>query len=143
MIYRTRSFLNFRTLKMIFDSMAQSNVNYGNVVWASTNHFKLKQIFIKQLQILRMILYKGRQCHVRSLLRKMRALNVYQTNIFQTLLFRINSQNNDLPDAFKSFFIDLHHKYPTRVCLKCTYRRNVKNETITFFITRSPVMERI
>ena len=141
MIYRTRSFLNFRTLKMIFDSMAQSYVNYGNVVWASTNHSKLKQIFIKQKQISRMILYKGRQCHARPLLKKMRALNVYQTNIFQTLLFMIKSRNNDLPDAFKSFFKDLHHKYPTRYAGNALVEKMSKTKQVAFRISsRGPLL---
>ena len=141
MVYRTRSFLNVKTLKMIYDSMVQSYVNYGNIVWASTNHTKLRQIFIKQKQISRMIFFKGRQCHARPLMQKMRALNVYQANIFQTLLFMIKSRNNALPKVFSLFFENLHHKYPTRYADNAYVEKMCKTKQVAFRISsRGPLL---
>ena len=141
MIYKARSFLKTRTLKLIFDSMAQSYVNYGNIVWASTYHTNLKQILIKQKHISRMIYYKGRRCHARPLMKDLRALNVYQTNIYQTLLFMIKSKNKVLPNAFSAFFKDLHHKYPTRYANDAFVAKNSKTKQVAFRISsRGPFL---
>ena len=85
MICKTRSFLNTKTLKMLLDSMAQSHINYANTVWASTYKTKFQRIFIKQKQISRMILFQSRNSHSRPLMTKLKALNVFQINLFQTL----------------------------------------------------------
>ena len=135
MIYKARSFLNVRTLKMIFDSMAQSYVNYGNSVWASTHHTKLKNIFIKQKQIARLIFFKNKQCHARPLMKSLRALNVYQTNIFQVLTFIMKSRNKVLPRAFNEFFKDLHHKYPTRYANDALVQNMSKTKQVSFRIS--------
>ena len=135
MIYKARSFLNVRTLKMIFDSMAQSYVNYGNSVWASTHHTKLKYIHIKQKQIARLIFYKNKQHHARPLLKSLNALNVYQTNIFQILTFIIKSRNSVLPRALNEFFKDLHHKYPTRYANDALVENISKTKQVAFRIS--------
>ena len=135
MIYKARSYLNVRTLKLISDSMAQSYVNYGNSVWASTHHTKLKHIFIKQKQIARLIFFKNKQHHARPLMKKLRALNVYQTNIFQTLTFIIKSRNSVLPRAFSEFFNDLHHKYPTRYSSDALVENICKTKQVSFRIS--------
>ena len=78
MIYQTRSYLDVKALKMIFDSIVQSYVNYGNSVLVSTRQTKFKRIFIKQKQISRMICFKNKQCHFSPLMRRLGVLNVFQ-----------------------------------------------------------------
>ena len=99
---------------MLFDSMAQSHINYGNAVWTCTNHTKLQRILIKQKQISRMILFQNRNIHARPLMRKLRALNIFQTNLFQILTLMYKSKNELLPKIFQKLFINLSHRYPTR-----------------------------
>ena len=114
MIYRVRSFLNFHTLKLLYNSFVQSHINYANLAWASTNKTKLLRIFVKQKQISRMIFYKNRSEHSRPLLKSLNSLNIFQTNIFQTLLMMHKASNAKLPDILNGMFDPLSHKYPTR-----------------------------
>ena len=100
------------------------------IAWASTHHTKLKRIFIKQKQISRMIFFKNKQCHSRPLMKKLGALNVYQTNLYQTLIFMVKFENTTLPKVFYDFFENLHYKY-------------VKYKTFSFpyFLQRNVFME--
>ena len=117
-LYKAKFLLNQKCLKNIYFSFIHSYLNYANIAWASTNRTKLRKLFIKQKQAIRIIYYKGRQTHARPLMKNLNALNIYQINIFQILLFMFKVKNNVIPNTFKEQFKLVQHNYSTRNSLK-------------------------
>ena len=88
-----------------------SYVNYSNTAWASTNKTKLKKIFGEQKQVARIIFNQDRFTHARPLLKTLNALNVYQINLFQVLLFTHKINTNSSPRIFIHQFQTINHKH--------------------------------
>ena len=71
----------------MYFSYIHSFLNDGNIAGASTHFTILKTISYKQKQAARILFDEDRLCHSRSLLERLKALNVYQINLFQHLNF--------------------------------------------------------
>ncbi|XP_057290307.1 uncharacterized protein LOC130612998 [Hydractinia symbiolongicarpus] len=71
-------------------------------------------LYLHQKHAARIITFKDRLTHSRPLLQSMKALNVFQLNIFQTLCFMYKAKNNDTPEVFNNTFHISHNKYTTR-----------------------------
>ena len=112
--HRIKYWINSDTLKILYNSFVLPHINYANCVWASTNHTKLDNIYKKQKHFSRMIYGKDRLTHSRPLMKNMNALNVFQINIYQLLLFMFKVKNNIAPNVFSSFLTKVNHKYPTK-----------------------------
>ena len=67
---------------------------------------------------------------------EMNALNIYQMNIYQTLLFMHKVKNNNIHDVFKDSFTLSSNKYNTRNCkktfLKPMFRTKLGQKSIQF-----------
>ena len=50
----------------------------------------------------------------RPLMKDLQILNVYQLNLFQTILFMFKLKNDIIPQVFRSQFSCINHRYPTR-----------------------------
>ena len=75
------------------------------------------------------------------LLEKLRALNIYQINIYQTLLFMYKIKNNLAPNIFKNNFQDISHKYPTRHSAHNFQQLKTISKTTSFSISnRGPFL---
>ena len=72
---------------LIFFSFIQIYISYANIAWASTFKTKLQGILKKQKHAARITFHANRLDHARPLLKEMKALNVYQINLIQTLKF--------------------------------------------------------
>ena len=75
---------------------------------------KLKNLFRKQKQAVRIIFNEDKFTQARPLLKTLNALNVYQINLLQVLLFMHNIKINSSPRIFLHQFQTINHKYETR-----------------------------
>ena len=91
-----------------------SYINYANIAWVSTNKTNLKKLFGKQKQAARIIFNQNRFTHARPLLKALNALNIYQINLLQELLFMHKIKTNSFPRIFLHQFQTINHKYATR-----------------------------
>ena len=78
----------------------------------------LKKIFLKQKQSAKIIFHKDRLTHVRPLMNQLKALNVYQINVYQIASFMYQVKNGSIPKIFSSDFSSVEHSYPTRFSRK-------------------------
>ena len=117
-LYKAKFLLNKTCLKNIYFSFIQSYLIYANIAWASTNQTKLKKIYSKQKHASRIIFQEDRYTHARPLMKTLNALNIYQINIFQTLVFMFKLKNNMAPKVFQNQFKSIQHKYPTKYSLQ-------------------------
>ena len=99
-LYKRSKLINSKCLRSIYVSFTHSYINYANIAWASTNKTKLKKLFGKQKQAGRIIFNQDRFTHACPLLKTLNALNVYQINLQQVLLFMHKIKTNSPPRIF-------------------------------------------
>ena len=85
-LFKASKLLNNRCLKNIYFALIHSYINYGNIAWGSSCRTYLKKILLKQKQAVRIIFHKDRLTHTRPLMKQIKALNVYQLNLYKYLL---------------------------------------------------------
>ena len=103
-LYRAKFLLNQKCLKNIYFAFIHSYINYGNIAWASTNYTQLRKLHNKQKHASRIIFNQDKNTHARPLMKKLTALNIYQLNIYQTLILMYKSLNNSSPKVFQNKF---------------------------------------
>ena len=64
------------------------------------------------------IFQEDRYTHARPLMKTLNALNIYQINIFKTLILMFKLKNNMAPKVFQNQFKSIQHKYPTKYSLQ-------------------------
>ena len=84
---RASHLLDFKNLLKIYFSFIHIYISYANIAWASTFKTKLQGILKKQKHAARITFHANRLEHASLLLKEMKALNVYQINLIQTLKF--------------------------------------------------------
>ena len=87
-------------------------MNYGNIVWARTSTTKLKKLASKQKQALRIVNHEFTD--IREIVVRMKVLNIYKLNIYQTLNFMFKIKANTAPCIFENQFTEIQHQYSTR-----------------------------
>ena len=113
-LYKAKPFLNLKCLKQLYHAFVSSYLNYCNIAWGSTNFTNLKKLFSKQKHACRIIFSENRNTSVTHRLKEIGALNVFQLNIFQSILFMFKVKNGDCPILFQNQFQVINHRYPTR-----------------------------
>ena len=89
--------------------------NYANIAWASTHKSKLLGLYRHQKHAIRVIHHKDRYTHAKPLFRNIKALSVFQINIFQTLCFTFRCKHKILPKIFHGIFtLKAPNKYTLR-----------------------------
>ena len=140
-LYKAKFILDQKCLKHIYFSFIYSYINYGNIAWASTNQSKLKKIYNKQKHASRIIYNKDKFTHAKPLMKSLNALNVYQINIFQTLILMFKSQHRLSPTVFQNMFKKIEHKYPTNFANNNFKIPNLNLKSTRFAIsTRGPTL---
>ena len=134
LLYKARHLLNTVCTKQLYFSFIHSYLNYANIVWASTNKSKLKTLLRRQKHAARIIHFKNNYTHARPLLQNMEALNVYQLNIQQTLLFMHKVKHGNIPTVFKNSFPLNSNKYGTKSTKSYFYKPFFKNRSNQFSI---------
>ena len=113
-MYKAKDFLNQNCLKKLYFSFIHAYINYCNIAWASNFKTYLKKLYTIQKKASRIIMNKHIYAEARPLMKRLFILNVYQLNLFQTVLFMFKLRNNKLPKVFQTQFSTINHKYPTR-----------------------------
>ena len=102
----------FSSLKTVYFSYIHSYLNYANIAWANTYQTKLKTVHYHQKHATRIVLNQEKLTHSRPLLLSLKALNVYQINLYQHLNFVHKVSNNVAPVIFNDMFKKPSQKYP-------------------------------
>ena len=114
-LYKAREILDKRSLKQLYFSFINSYINYANIVWASTCKSKLQRLYRQQKHSARLIHFKDRFTHAKPLLEDMKALNVYELNVFNILCFMYKCKYNLSPNVFKDIYkLKPNNKYILR-----------------------------
>ena len=99
---------------------------------------------MKQKQAARIIFNRHRLMHTHSLLKSLNALNVYQINLLQVLLFMYKIKTNTPPRIFAYHLQTINPKYATRYSRKISKRqreRETDSSYAKYFIhARGPVI---
>jgi RNA polymerase-interacting CarD/CdnL/TRCF family regulator len=65
-----RSILNENQIKKVYKALVESTLTYGIIAWGAANKNNLNKLQITQNNILRIILHKNHEFHVKSLYEK-------------------------------------------------------------------------
>ena len=103
-LYRASHLLDFKNLKIYF-SFIHICISYANTAWASTFKTKLQAILKKQKHAARITFHANRLDHLRPLLIEMKALNVYQINLIQTLKLCTKLNMEQIHESFFLYFV--------------------------------------
>ena len=72
-------------LKQLYFSVIHCHLNYPNIAWASTYQSKLEGLYHHQKHATRIINFKDKFTHLQPLFHDMKALNIFQINLFHTM----------------------------------------------------------
>ena len=134
--YKTRQILNKKTMTQLYFSFINSYLSYGVTIWGSTCTTTLNPLHVKQKHAARIIFNENRFAHSEPLLTEMKALNIYQLNVFNIACFMFkNVELKETPRVFDTLSIAINNKYDTRLCgdLKTPYCKTLrKQKTISY-----------
>ena len=134
-LYRAGHLLDFKNLLKIYFSFIHIYISYVDIAWASTFKTKLQGILKKQKYAARITFHANRFDHSRLLLKEMKALNVYQINLIQTLKFMHKTKYGINPRICLPKFREADHQYPTRFSQNSFYYKRSSCKTTSFAIT--------
>ena len=112
-LYKTRYILNEQCTKQLYFSFIHSYLNYGNIA-SGANKSKLNILLKRQKHDARIIYFEDKFTHAKPLMQKVKALNIYQLNIYQILLFMHKVKNKNIHNVFKKSFNLTNNKYETK-----------------------------
>ena len=121
-------------MKSLYFSFFHSYLTYGNIAWCSTSMTKLKKIFSKQKQAVKIISMTSLDYKIiksDEIMDRLGILNIFRLNIYHTknLMFRV--KNSTIPEAFRTKFQMLQHNIATR-----HNENNFEEPKITFKATK-------
>jgi hypothetical protein len=107
---------------IIFFFYIHSYLTYANIAWGSTYKTNLEPLHRRQKHAARLIHFKDNKIpnthayeHAHPLLKDMKALNIFQLNIYQNILFMFKYKLNNLPKLFMTdYFKPITKGYKTR-----------------------------
>ena len=120
-LYRSRGIVKQALLKHLYFSFIHCHLNYANIAWASTYISKLEGIYCHQKHAARIIDFKDRFTHAQPLLHNMKALNIFQINLFRIIFFMFKCKKKIVPPFFHNLFKSIpENKYNIRSREKIT-----------------------
>ena len=99
-LYQSRGIVKQPLLKQLYFSFIHCHLSYTNIAWASIYKSKLEGFCCHQKHVARIINFKDRFTHAQPLLHDMKALNVFQINLFHIIYFMFKCQNKIAPPIF-------------------------------------------
>jgi hypothetical protein len=99
-IYKARHIVNKKQLTQLYHSFIHCHINYANIVWGSAHKTKLKSLYQRQKHAARTINFSNRFSNSKPLLKEMKALNVYELNVYNILCFMFKCKNYLSPNVF-------------------------------------------
>ena len=122
LLYKARPFLDRNSMQQLYFSFIHSYINYANIAWSSTYKTNLEPLHRRQKHAARIINFKDKKIqnthayeHAHPLLKEMKALNIFQLNIYQNILFMFKYKFSNLPNIFMNTYFEINTKiYATR-----------------------------
>ena len=111
LLYKARYFVTKKSLNQLYFSYINSYLTYANIIWGCTPQSNLIPLYGKQKHAIRAIYFEDKRSDAKPLLTSINALNVYQLNIFQTLIFMFKTKLKLVPNIFQNFFTEKETKY--------------------------------
>ena len=96
-LYKSRGIVKQSLLKQLYFSFIHCHLNYANIAWASTYKSKLEGFYRHQKHAARIINFKDRFTHAQPLLYNMKALNIFQINLFHIIFFMFKDSSSYFP----------------------------------------------
>ena len=112
LLYQGKHYLDDNCLKQIFFAYIHAYLNYANIVCASTHKTELKKVQSKQKHALHIIFNQSKTSPFEPLFLSLKVLNVYQSNIFQSVQFMHKIKSKNVPHIFLELFDVPCHAYP-------------------------------
>ena len=95
---------------------------------------KLSSSKSKKKHAAQITFHASRSCHLRSLLKEIKAPKFYQINIFETLKFIHKTKQGINPSIFLHQFREVDHQYPTTFSKNSFYDKRCAYKTTSFVI---------
>ena len=96
-LYKSRGIVKQPLLKQLYFSFIHCHLNYANIAWASTYKSKLEGFYRHQKHAARIINFKDRFTDAQPLLHNMKALNIFQINLFHIIFFMFKDSSSYFP----------------------------------------------
>ena len=103
-LYKSRGIVKQPLLKQLYFSFIHCHLNYANIAWASTYKSKLEGLYRHQKHAARIINFKDRFTDAQPLLHNMKALNIFQINLFHIIFFMFKCKKKIAPPIFHNLF---------------------------------------
>ena len=100
-LFRSRFCLSSKTKLTLYYSLIYPHITYCNTIWSSTYVTNLNRIYCLQKRAVRAITNSD---YSAPLFSKLRILDIFQINTFQTAKFMYRYHNNLLPSLFLNLF---------------------------------------
>ena len=104
MFYRARCILNIFLRKQLYFSFTNFYLNYSNITWASTNKSKLQALCCHQKYAVGIINFRDKFTSAKPLHEQIKAIIVYEMNVFQALCFMYLCKNETHSQFLNIFF---------------------------------------
>ena len=119
-------------LKQLYFSFIHCHLNYANIACANTYKIKLEGLHHQQKHAAHIINFKDRFTYAQPLHHDMKALNIFQINLFQIIFLMFKCKKKIPPLIFYNFFMSKPgNKYnilPRGKLTKLFYRKNVHGQ---------------
>ena len=102
-LYKSREIVKWPLLKQFYFSFIHCHLNYANIAWASTYKSKLEGLYHHQKHATRIINFKER--FTQPLLHNIKALNIFQINLFHIIFFMFKCKKKITPPIFHNLFM--------------------------------------
>ena len=132
---RASHLLDIKNLLKIYFSFIHIYISNANIAWASTFKTKLQGLLKKQKHAAWITFHANRLDHVRPLLKEIKASNVYQINLIQTLKFMHKTKYGKNPRTFFPTFREVDHQYLIRFSQNSVCYERSSWKTTSFAIT--------
>ena len=115
-LYKTRYYLNEKSLYLIFNSLFMSHVKYGLLCWGRANAGKISEIDKLINRALRCMHFKKWNESIRSIKTTKKILNVKNMFKYDLGVFMYKFRRNMLPVNFKPYYTEINkiHQHLTR-----------------------------
>ena len=115
-IYRMKFFVPHSVLLSLYHALVEPYLQYCNIIWAGHRTSALRELFLCQKRLMRIITNSSRLSHSAPLFKQLSILPVYDINNLQVGCFMYSAVNRLLPQCFSSMFVtnSTLHSYSTR-----------------------------
>ena len=101
---RLREFVPQNILLMLYNALILPNLNYGIILWGSSNKYLLESLLKLHKRIVRIITNSDFRSHSMPLSKKLHILTVYKLHNYNLGIFMFLYNKNLLPKIFNSIF---------------------------------------